>query len=804
MTEKKYRITYNPYKRTTKVEEYYPGASNPWTSLGSEKEPELNHILAEKESIQQICMDLLSWIEEHNNQYSNCKEYEVIFYGIEQDFNEIKTIGEAFKNQHAGCRFMGIIQPEKFWDEPSKIQTNIEKICENIRTIYVDENELLEKIEACLDVIDQNLNILVLGIQNSGKSTLINALLGREILPTSEGIETAALYTIESGNADQILIYLSSGKCMEISIENDRIKYTAIGCEVDQIVGNISESKGIKKAKCSSEIIQAILKELNTVCLKEQNFKKELFIKEIKVQLKDFEILGKKQTVCIKDFPGAGAKYLGEEHKAIIQKEIENITNAVAINVLNADNSTLKTVYDFIGNVRDIDNKKQSDIGSQIDFARSIYVLNKAEGVTDWKAKKDSVKKDFLNKKVVFCCAEAAVQMTTRRKVASKYKPLFVQVDEDELLDLQSKAMLPVEYTPENVQSLTQDMISSLEYGEALKNTGIILCAGLIKEYADNFAAVNRTRCYYQAVRKMMEQLKQEEIRQEEEKEAKKKEKEQEQEEVRNSLKGQCEVIVTDCKNNIKKVELNKKLRESIKRYLETTCDCVNGLKKIKKEYKKLNKEIEKANKKKQKESRTSIPDETKNWHIDMENRINETIQNKHDEIKEEANKLLSIYCEQAKQQLLDKISATELTLEEETQIKSIISEYSAHTINENNYKMPKRFVLSSFSPNEIGKWIFNHSEWQEDQIMKSIRGYWSKFIIEPYSEQLESDIKMTLDELLKHMLTRLDTFAPALISLQKEIDNKEARLSELREKISQSNKQCELCECIVERGRVS
>ena len=87
---------------------------------------------------------------------------------------------------------------------------------------------------------------------------------------------------------------------------------------------------------------------------------------------------------------------------------------------------------------------------------------------------------------------------------------------------------------------------------------------------------------------------------------------------------------------------------------------------------------------------------------------------------------------------------------------------------------------------------------------MKSIRGYWSKFIIEPYSEQLGNDIKMTLDELLKHMLTRLDNFAPALISLQGEIDNKEAKLSELREKISESNKQCELCEHIVERGRVS
>ena len=42
---------------------------------------------------------------------------------------------------------------------------------------------MLKKIEKCFDVIDQNLNLLILGMQNSGKSTLINALLGKEILP---------------------------------------------------------------------------------------------------------------------------------------------------------------------------------------------------------------------------------------------------------------------------------------------------------------------------------------------------------------------------------------------------------------------------------------------------------------------------------------------------------------------------------------------------------------------------------------------------------------------------------------------
>lgn len=803
MAEKKYRVTHNPYKRTTKVEEYYPGASNPWKTLGSEKEPELNYFLERKESIQQICLELLEWLEGYNNRFSNCKPYEVVFNGIKQDFYEIETIGKSFKKRYGDCKFIKIIPPEKFWDASSDIQVAIEEICEKIREIYIDERVLLKKIEKCFDVIDQNLNILILGMQNSGKSTLINALLGKEILPTSDGIETAALYTIEHGNADKVIIYLDSENCMEISIENSRLKYNTIGSELDRIVGNISQSDAIKNAQTSSEIIKAILKELNIVCRDMQDNQGILFLKEVKIQLKDFMILGNKRTVCIKDFPGAGAQYLGKEHKAIVQEEIKNITNAVTINVLNVDNSTFKNVYDFIGEIKDIDDKKEGDIGSQIDFARSIYVLNKAEGVNNWEEKRRSVAKDLSNKKVVFCCAEAAAQMTARGNVVSKYKPLFVQADEDELLDLQRQALLPAEYSQEDIEALTRDMISSLENGEALKNTGLILCAGLIKEYADNFASVNRTRCYYQAVRKMMEQLKQEENRQEDAIETKKKEKEGEQSEVRDSLKEQCEQIVKDYKEGITKAKLHNNLQESTQEHLGIACNCANGLKGIKKYYRQQNKAIKKANKEKQKVSETVILIEKKNWRVELGNEINETIIDQHNEIKNKVNKLLLRYCEQVKQQLLDKIHATKLTQKEEEQIKSIISEYSAPTITGENYKVPKTFEFS-FSAGEVGKFIFSHSAWQEDRILDSIRDYWIEAIIDPYSEQLMNDIKKTLDELLEHISNRLDDFVPALINLQKEIDNKEARLHELRQKIAESQKQCELCELIVESGAVS
>lgn len=801
MAEKKYRITHNPYKKKTKIEEYYPGATNPWTSLGGEKEPTLNLILERRESIQQICLDLLGWLEEYNNRFSNCKPYEVIFNGLKQDYFEVETIGSVFSAQNDGCKFTHFVQPDKFWDPSTEIQHALEAICKNVKDIYLNESELRQKIERCFDVIDQNLNILVLGMQNSGKSTLINALLGREIMPTSDGIETAALYTIEPGKEDKVIIVHDS-LFMEIMVSNKGIKYHPVGSELDQIVGNISQSETIRSAKDNSEIIRTILKELNAVCRNMQDNKGVLFIKEVKIQLKDFNILGNERTVCIKDFPGAGAQYLGEEHKAIVREAIETITNAVTINVINADNSTYKNVYDFMRDIKNIDELKEGDIGSQIDFGRSIYVLNKAEGIKNWDEKEKSVKKDLSNKKVVFCCAEAGVQITAKGKRAVLRKDPYGTDDAENVLNLQEHALLPTEYKKSDIDQLTDEMVRTLENGTELRNTGLILCAGLIKEYADNFASVNRARCYYQAVRNMMEQLKQEEEIQEKEKEKEKEKKETAQKKERDKLKGQCKTIVKAFKEGVNDSVLQFQLRDSTQKYLSEACGCVSGLKVIKKGYKEQNKSIKKDNKKRRKVDKAACLTDTLDWRSELGEIINSTIVNQYNDIKNMVDLLLAQYCKNAKQKILDNIEATNLTPEEEEEIREIISEYEVPTLKSDDYKMPDSFGFS-FSVGEIGKLIFSHSEWQEDRILESVQDYWTDKIIEPYSKQLQDDIKKTMDALLDHVLKRLDQFAPKLIQLQKQIDEKEKRLAEFRAKIEQSNEQCDLCEQIIESGVV-
>lgn len=59
---------------------------------------------------------------------------------------------------------------------------------------------------------DENLNVLVMGLFSSGKSTFINALLGKRILPTSRLPTTAVISIIKYSQNPEIILYPKKGK----------------------------------------------------------------------------------------------------------------------------------------------------------------------------------------------------------------------------------------------------------------------------------------------------------------------------------------------------------------------------------------------------------------------------------------------------------------------------------------------------------------------------------------------------------------------------------------------------------------
>lgn len=78
-------------------------------------------------------------------------------------------------------------------------------------------------------VKDDKFRIVVLGEFNRGKSTLLNAMLGAEILPTGEQETTAAIHLIKYSEKPQIIIYKSNGEKEEKAFSKDVLKeYTAL------------------------------------------------------------------------------------------------------------------------------------------------------------------------------------------------------------------------------------------------------------------------------------------------------------------------------------------------------------------------------------------------------------------------------------------------------------------------------------------------------------------------------------------------------------------------------------------------
>ena len=79
--------------------------------------------------------------------------------------------------------------------------------------------ELTRPVESLLSGIDKTLNIAVLGQFKSGKSTLINSIVGENILPVGVVPVTAIVTCLQYGIAPNVIIHYTSGDQINITID---------------------------------------------------------------------------------------------------------------------------------------------------------------------------------------------------------------------------------------------------------------------------------------------------------------------------------------------------------------------------------------------------------------------------------------------------------------------------------------------------------------------------------------------------------------------------------------------------------
>lgn len=309
--------------------------------------------------------DFKQMIEFYNEEPGKCKintELIAELPNMEQTFNEVKKYGEdavAILQRHS----------QKLFEIPLENE-NVKKSAESfVKQIDVEIKNITEKINS---LNDNNVNLCFAGVYSSGKSSLINAILGYSILPEAIKSETAKMFKIASPKQG----------------ENVKIKFKICSI-ISELEWNYeNQSFEFIKAPSENEVTTEIQRLLNKI--KDENKKQHEQIKSILSKLNEKEEISSEITVMfplpldkenvqftIYDTPGTDSNYLA--HQQVLNEALQEQRQSILIFVIKPDGLEGEGNNSLLNYIKAVDEK---DSKTSIDIARSLFVINKADTVS--------------------------------------------------------------------------------------------------------------------------------------------------------------------------------------------------------------------------------------------------------------------------------------------------------------------------------------------------------------------------------------------------------------------------------------
>ena len=238
-----------------------------------------------------------------------------------------------------------------------------------VRQITAEVKNIKDKIQK---LQDPNVNLCFAGVYSSGKSALINAILGYKILPEAMKSETAKMFRITSPEN-------SSPISVEFQILNI----------VTKVIWNVEDKSfdfvlGPTESPVRTEIQQYLNdSKKQNLQLHEQLYGLLKFIND-KIEISSvitiyFPISLDSDSVkfTIFDTPGTDSNY--SEHKEVLYKALENQNQSILIFVTNGNRLEGEGNNVLLNYIKEAEEK---DSKTTIDIGRSIFVMNWADSLS--------------------------------------------------------------------------------------------------------------------------------------------------------------------------------------------------------------------------------------------------------------------------------------------------------------------------------------------------------------------------------------------------------------------------------------
>lgn len=310
---------------------------------------------------------------------------DIVFEGAEDEYYDLKALAETDKYSKEVSVSFGERKLENASAILPRVTETFNKMCLLIDESISEQPEIEKNLAKFSETSSNRVPLVVIGNYSGGKSTFINALIGRDILSSSEQPLTAKIYRIrdlkEENKARIVFQYL--GEDVEIEFTEQGYSFAKGGTANDLAFRLEHEINDY------SDMYEAINKTLMYLADLEANTLETEFSDLIHVEVPFARkgILGNSsKDFVIFDTPGSNSK-THSDHSEVLQKALGDMTNGLPIYV-----STLETL-DTCDNDKLCEDIRRME---QFDDRFTMIIVNKADAINPKSLDMNDIQRDRI------------------------------------------------------------------------------------------------------------------------------------------------------------------------------------------------------------------------------------------------------------------------------------------------------------------------------------------------------------------------------------------------------------------------
>ncbi len=475
---KRFEISYNPYSNRIHFRVAIPVDEESVTDW-RELPPESSFV--EYQNNECIFENNAERILELINQYINTTEFlEIVFKGTEEDFNILQNKLNSCSDPrakritctHAEIYISSKVALERLKKSFSKIEHEFD---DYFGSDEADKKEIGDAIANYIETVSPEIQVCVIGPNGVGKSALINAFIGREVLP-SQAFSTTRINTIVRNDNEYRIEFNYLQELYVIKIVGSEY----IVCKPDKPKSKIVSLlfSGCDACTNEQELLNFALDRINNLLEKDEFIKRINRCIAVFVPFNSSKLNADNNTFCFIDSP---VSFNDDEENPIISLEelVSNQTNALAIIVvtretLNADESLdLKKLID--------------DLGDGFTKPSSIIAVSMSDELNIQQLKEeipDSIREGVANPTILF--VSPIVALGVKKDDSARW----INEDYQQIFERNTNAILKT--TPPNCNSISSDkksiQIERGKKGRLLYASGVPFLEEEMDYYAKRFA----------------------------------------------------------------------------------------------------------------------------------------------------------------------------------------------------------------------------------------------------------------------------------------------------------------------------